>query len=123
MYSLIKRLICIKLLGFLLVLSAIPSVHAEYVKIDDVRPFINHHGSAPTAAGMIMAYWAQQGFSDLVKGDPGTQSEAVNNMIASQEHYYDYALPIETGQNLIPDKSELGGAHEDNCLAHWNVGE
>ena len=89
--------------------------------IEDVPSYIWHHGCGPTAAGMVIGYWDGQGFDDLIEGSASTQTEAVNNTIASQENYEDYCIPIDYWPNLLPDKSEppFGDEHDDNCLADF----
>ena len=88
--------------------------------IAGVPAYYWHRGCGPTAAGMVIGYWDTQGYDDLVVGDATTQTSDVDNMIASPEHYADYALPIDgTSTGILPDKSSTGGAHANNSVADW----
>jgi hypothetical protein len=83
--------------------------------------YLERHGSGPTAAGMVLGYHDGHGFPYLIPGDASTQTELVNMIIASEEHYDDYALPLDVPPDLLPDKSELPQEerHADNCLADF----
>ena len=89
--------------------------------IPGVPAYVNHHGTGPTAAAMVLGYYDMHGFPNLIPGDSSTQTAAVNSIIASTEHYNDYALPLDDpGTGILADKSELGDAHTpNNCLADW----
>ncbi len=89
--------------------------------ISGVPAYDWQHGCGPTAAGMVIGYWDQHGFENLIAGNSSTQTTAVNTAIASPEHYDDYSLPIDDrSTGLLADKSQLGGAHSpNNCLADW----
>lgn len=39
--------------------------------------------------------------------------------VSSEEHYNDYSLPHDSSGIILPDKSELGGAHPNNCVADF----
>jgi len=78
-----------------------------------------HHGCGPTAAGMVIGFWDSRGFDDLVVGTAANQNVSVDAMIASADHYEDYSLPIDDVHTVLPDKSELGGAHASNCVADF----
>ncbi|MBN1422336.1 MAG: hypothetical protein JXP34_26410 [Planctomycetes bacterium] len=106
---------------------------ASLAIIPGVPAYTWRHGCAPTAVGMVIGYWDGHGCPDLVDGDAGQQSNA-DPMIAEDggdprcaatrsDHYRDYACPIdddrETYPDPLPDRSETGGAHEDNCLADF----
>ena len=92
---------------------------AYSVVIQNVPTYIWQHGCGPTAAGMVVGYYDNAGFEDLVVGDAMAQTYDVNAMIASPEHFRDYSCPIDTFRNIIPDRSQLGGAHLSNCLGDW----
>ena len=78
------------------------------------------HGCGPTAAGMVIGYWDEQGCSLLVPGACGTQTSDVNQMIASSAHYQDYSVPIDDGfTGLLRDNSYYGGAHSSHCLGDF----
>ena len=88
--------------------------------IADVPAYYWYRGCGPTAAGMIIGYWDSKGYDALVPGDASTQTAAVDDMIASPEHYADYAQPIDsTSTGILPDKSSTGGAHANNSVADW----
>jgi hypothetical protein len=91
------------------------------VTLADVPAYIWKDGCGPTAAGMVIGYWASHGFPNLVSGDPSTQTTAVNAMIASSGHHNDYALPIDEYPDMLPDKSEppAGDEHPDDSLADF----
>jgi hypothetical protein len=95
------------------------TVEGEVV-IKGVPAFSWYNGCNPTAAGMVIAYWDMRGYSKLIPGNSTTQTSAVNQTIASDEHYNDYALPKDDeSTGVLQDKSSLGGEHEDNCLADF----
>ena len=89
--------------------------------IAGVPAYIWRHGSGPTAAAMVLGYYDGLGFPDLFPGDAKIQTDLINQKIASEEHYLDYGLPIDSPPLLLPDKSELpeGDEHADNCLADY----
>ena len=95
------------------------SATATQVTLTGVPSYLWYNGCGPTALGMVVGYYDGKGFPDLVPGDASTQTDAVNTMIASADHYNDYALPIDYPPNLLPDKSSLGGAHASNCIADF----
>jgi len=95
-----------------------------------VPKYIWHHGCGPTAVGMVVGFWDGNGFPDLVTGDADPQSIEVDDMIASdsnfavcgqswQDHYQDYSCPRDSWGNILPDRSETGGAHESNCIGDF----
>ena len=88
--------------------------------INGVVEYIWRHGCGPTAAGIVMGYWDRNGFPDLVQGNSNTQTAQVNAMIASDQHYADYSLPLDGNTStILRDRSQLGGAHASNCLADF----
>jgi hypothetical protein len=89
--------------------------------ISGVPGYAWHHGCGPTAAGMVIGYYDTHGFGQLIPGDASTQTAAVDEAIASTEHYNDYSLPIDSKPNLLADLSEPppGDEHADNCLADF----
>jgi len=98
-----------------------PALFDYKVIIPDVPTYIWHHGCGPTASGMMIGYWNEMGFDELVVGNAQSQTTEVDNMIASPENYDDYCLPIDNYPDLFPDKSELpeGDEHPDNCIADF----
>jgi hypothetical protein len=101
-----------------LVFDAIQLLEATVVGLP---PYLERHGSGPTAAAMVFAYHDGRGFPYLLPGDASAQTDLVNLAIASEEHYNDYALPLDAPPDLLPDKSELAPEerHSDNCLADY----
>jgi hypothetical protein len=92
---------------------------SQYI-IGGVPAYLWHDGCGPTSAGMIVGYWDMHGFPNLIPGDSSTETAAVDNAIASNEHYNDYSVPIDDeSTGILPDKSSLGGAHANNCIADW----
>ncbi len=89
------------------------------ILIANVPSYLWQHGCGPTALGMVVGYYDGLGFSDLIDGDAANQNNNVNDVIANNTHYNDYALPIDTYPELYQDKSELGNAHESNCVADF----
>ena len=85
------------------------------------------HGCAPTAVGMVVGYYDTRGY-ELIAGDASTQTEAVNQAIASQgdasdpRHYEDYSLPIDNpGTGLLVDNSVRypAGTHGNDCIGDF----
>ena len=66
-----------------------------------------------------MGYWALHGYPNLMPADCATQTADVNQAISSTANYNDYCLPLDTDGAILPDKSSLGGAHADNCIADF----
>ncbi len=88
--------------------------------ISGVPAYLWHNGCGPTSAGMILGYWDMHGYSNLIPGDSSTETTDVDNAIAGDEHYNDYSLPLDDpGTGLLLDKSSLGGAHANDCIADW----
>ena len=95
------------------------------VVISNVPAYDWRHGCGPTAGGMVLGYWDGQGFDDLIPGDAASQTNAVNQAIASDgdsSNYTDYCLPLDSSgihSSPLPDKSEPpdGDEHPDGCLA------
>ena len=95
------------------------------------------HGCGPTALSMVVGYYDVKGFDDLVEGDAWTQTEAVNQMIASggggntgygepfppgeEGHFEDYADPRDTMSNLLTDAyiTDERVPHADDSLADY----
>ncbi len=82
---------------------------------------------------MIIGYYDSQGFSDLIVGSGSSQTEEVNQMIASggetgnpnpagsEEHYEDYASPQDNSPIMQYDAYIVEGRtpHTDNSLADF----
>ena len=92
---------------------------SQYV-ISGVPKYLWYRGCGPTAAGMVVGYWDMHGYSSLILGSSSTQTASVNSAIASRGHYADYSKPLDNTQTgIFYDKSTLGGAHANNCIADW----
>lgn len=89
------------------------------VLLSGVPIYLWYRGCGPTALGMVVGYYDNLGFPDLVLGDAFTQTAQVNEMMASEEHYADYSLPKDYFPTLKEDKSQLGGAHISNSIADY----
>ena len=100
---------------------------AGEVLLSGVPAYIWRDGCAPTAAGMLVAFYDGRGFPGLIPGDAATQTDAADQAIASHgssggpRHYEDYALPKDDGHELLDDRSEspAGDEHADDCLADF----
>ncbi|MBN1121876.1 MAG: S8 family serine peptidase, partial [Anaerolineae bacterium] len=89
-------------------------------QISGVPAYTWYRGDGPTTAGMILGYWDGHGFADLVSGSAATQTAAVNAMMASTDHYDDYALPLDDEvSGILDDLSEPPPTdeHLDDSLA------
>src|SRR5512143_2590875 len=81
-------------------------------------------GCGPTSAGMILGYWDTHGYDWLIPGGAATETTAVDEAIAShlgtQNHWTDYALPMDDGGPApLADRSEspAGDEHAPNSVA------
>jgi len=123
--------------------------YGPYTLADDVPAYEWWHGCSPTAAGMLVGYYDGLGYSNLIPGSAATQTDEVNEAIAStgggdyegnggintpgtlgQGHIPDYALynginDSQTDQ-IEPDMSDPAVVaaqgiepHVDNCLADF----
>lgn len=100
--------------------SSEKNITGQYV-IPGVPAYNWRHGCGPTALGMVMGYYDEHGFPDLIAGSSASQTAIVQQMIASDQNYNDYCLPLDYYPNMSPDLSELpsGDEHADNCLADF----
>jgi len=96
------------------------------VTLSGVPAYLWHDGCGPTAVGMVFGYWDTHGYDWLIPGDASSQTPQVNEAISSslgtQNHYNDYALPIDSSPSpLEKDKSEppTGDEHLDNSIADF----
>lgn len=102
--------------------------------IADVPAYIWRHGCAPTAAGMVIGYWDGHCFDDLIPGNASTQTNAVNQSIASggdsfnpnppgsEQHYEDYSRPEDNqSTGILTDDyiTQNRTPHPDDCLADF----
>jgi autotransporter-associated beta strand protein len=102
-----------------LVLLASSQTLGGEVIINDVPSYIWYGGCGPTAAGMIMGYWDAHGFPNLITAGNGTNSwttnqQAVKDMMASHEHFYDY-WGYGDGKDRIPPPP----VHSNNSVADF----
>jgi hypothetical protein len=116
-------------------LSQIAVLEGVTKTIAGVPGYAWRHGCGPTTVGMVLGYYATlptNGFPDLFAGNASTQTESVNQSLASQGsgmrgsglqlHYEDYALPMDSGQaSAIPDSSVNYplGCHVNNSIADY----
>ncbi len=99
-----------------------------------VPAYIWRHGCGPTAVGMVVGYYDTYGFGDLIPGSALTQTEAVNQMIASggrigspnppgqERHFEDYSMPIDDSTPaMLPDDYITKGRtpHTDDSVADF----
>ena len=89
------------------------------VLISDIPTYIWHRGCGPTALGMIIGYYDLHGFDDLFQDSNSIQTNDINMLIASDEHYSDYSLALDYYPNLLQDISETGIPHQDNSIADF----
>jgi len=95
------------------------------VVIAGVPAYLWRHGCGPTAAGMAIGYWDGNGYSYLVPGDATTQTNNVDQAIATGDgastHYSDYSQPVDYYPLLQSDLSELpvGDEHASCCLGDF----
>ena len=89
------------------------------VLISDIPTYIWHRGCGPTALGMIIGYYDLHGFDDLYQDSNSIQTNDINMLIASDEHYSDYSLALDYYPNLLQDISETGIPHQDNSIADF----
>lgn len=89
--------------------------------ISGVAAYMWRHGCGPTALGMVIAYYDEHGFPNLIPGSSASQTAIVQQIIASDANYNDYCLPEDSYPNLLADLSELpaGDEHTDNCIADF----
>ena len=86
---------------------------AGAVTLTGMQPYWPLHGGCgPTAAGMVIGYWDDHGYPNLITGGDGTNSwssnqAAIQDVIASQEHFDDYY------------GTDAASPHADNCIADF----
>jgi len=105
------------------------SAGAGETLVAGVPAYIWRDGCAPTSVGMIVGYYDGHGFPDLVAGSAVSQiaNAAVSQMIASHgsvsdpRHYEDYALPKDSGDAILADKSAApaGDEHAGDSVADF----
>jgi hypothetical protein len=109
-----------------------PSLSAAAQRTLPVPAYYWRHGCGPTTLGMIAGYYDGLGF-ELISGSAATQTDAVNQAIASggdadhlfqpgsERSYEDYACPEDKYPNLLPDGYIAGGRtpHADDSIADF----
>ena len=108
--------------------SFAPGITTAATVIDAVPTYYWRHGCGPTSAGMVIGYYDMHGYPWLIPGDSSSQTEAVNEAIASQNnpsaisnHYEDYSKPLDDYPDLYTDRSAtpLGDEHVANSIADF----
>ena len=109
------------------------------VTIPGVPNYLWRHGCGPTAVGHVVGYYDGQGYSDLITGDASTQTNNVNQAMASggvlgnpypvgsEKHYEDYSTPEDDpidgiGNDTGPLNDDYIGkrpAHTDDCIGDY----
>jgi len=98
-----------------------------------VPSYLWRHGCGPTAVGMVIGYYDILGYDDLIPGSAATQTDQVNQVIASggdqdnpfppgsESHYEDYASPEDSWPNMLDDDyiTQDRVPHTDNCIADY----
>ena len=111
----------------IVILAPMPdhAVGAELL-LQDVPAYEWTKGCSPTAGMMVMGYWDNCGYVNLIPGSSlwDENSGAIKGAIASGGHTLDYAWydrQYDSEGSIIPDMSEIdpGGAHADDCLADF----
>jgi hypothetical protein len=99
-----------------LILALSGTLSAEVV-LDGVPNYQWYEGCGPTAGGMIIGYWDAHGGPNLI---PGSNQQAINNMIASQGHFDDY-VDFGTGMDRLEKYPTVPPLtyHADNSLADF----
>ncbi|MBN2729717.1 MAG: T9SS type A sorting domain-containing protein [Bacteroidales bacterium] len=95
-------------------------IQAQYL-ISGVPAYYWRYGCGPTALGMVLGYYDENGFPNIFPGSAATQTPVVQQAISSTEHYNDYSLPLDYYPSLLLDKSEApaGDEHANNCIADF----
>jgi len=114
------------------VVSAPLSGAKSIAMIEGVPAYEWRHGCGPTAVGMVIGYYDAHGYDDLIPGDASTQTDAVDQVIASggslftgpvtpERHFEDYAVPIDFNPPAQTDNCIVEGRppHTDDCLADF----
>ncbi len=104
------------------------------VTLPSVPPYSWRHGCGPTAVGMVVGYHDSQSYNDLITGDASTQTDEVNQAIASggtsgspypsgsEQHYEDYSRPEDPPPGVMQTDDYITQAripHSDNCIGDY----
>jgi hypothetical protein len=98
-----------------------------------VPAYLWRHGCGPTALGMVVGFFDNAGFDDLVPGDASSQTTAVDQMIASggeqgspnppgsEGNFEDYASPVDSYPTMEDDAYITAGRppHPSDSLADF----
>jgi hypothetical protein len=113
-------------LALALGLAAFPALAGTKV-LSDVPEYSWYHGCSPTSGGMLMGYWYNQGFTNLLPGvsDPMVQDTYVNAAISSPQHNAGDTW-VGHSANSIADfmKTVSGGTYANNIpkgLKDWSA--
>ena len=107
----------------------VPSAGA--VIIPGAPDYLWRHGCGPTAVGNVVGYYDTHGYDDLITGDANSQTNDVNQAMASggkagnpavpEKHYEDYSRPEDYPGPLQTDDYITKGriAHTDDCIGDY----
>ncbi len=98
-----------------------------------VPSYLWRHGCGPTALGKVVGFFDSNGFEGLIPGSAWTQTEEVDQSIASggsdgavfppgqRGPYEDYSLPIDGYPEMLPDAYLAEGIqpHQSDSLADF----
>jgi hypothetical protein len=102
--------------------------------LSSVPPYSWRHGCGPTAVSMVVGYYDSQGYNDLITGDASTQTDDVNQAIASggtsgspypsgsEQHYEDYSRPEDPPPGAMQTDDYITQSripHSDNCIGDY----
>ena len=122
-----------------------PVTAKAVVTIPGVPAYLWRHGCGPTAVGMVAGYYDGNGYPDLFEGYASTETAEIRQGIASggdfipgvpdycldgtampwdpglEEHFEDYAMPIDCANPPQQDDYYTAGraAHADNSIADF----
>lgn len=98
-----------------------------------VPAYMWRHGCGPTALAMVVGYYDMNGLDDLIPGPASSQTDAVDQAIASggsasspfppgsERHYEDYARPEDSYPDMVVDDYISSGRppHADDSIADY----
>jgi hypothetical protein len=107
------------------------------VIIPGTTDYLWRHGCGPTAVGNVVGYYDTHGYNDLITGDANTQTNDVNQAMASggdainpyppgsEQHYEDYARPedappiLQQDDYLVNPPPTGRNPHANNCIGDY----
>lgn len=108
-----------------LALGALPALADTYRVLSGVPEYYWYHGCSPTSGGMLMGYWFNKGYTQLLPGvtNAYVQSANVQNAISSPQHNAGDTYVGHTA-NSIADfmQTVSGGSYAHNIptgLRNW----